>query len=220
MQVTRYDFRHAVNAFFELSEDTAREILPKHLQPLEHQHGVAILAVTAFDFSDSMIGPYGEIFMAIIVPPVVRAGRPFPLSALYPFIIGTSTAAAREHAIERWHLPLYPSDITVDFVEKNGSIDVHAHEAGRPILDLTVGEHGWEEAEQLYQAFMTDPQGRYMVDVRLKGSITEHEDQTGSGTFHDHPMCGQLADGDLPPTPFRELWMKDGCQLFDELSKL
>ena len=219
MQVTRYDFRHAVNAFFELSEDAARAILPKHLQPLEHQAGVAILGVTAFDFTDSLIGPYGEIFMAIIVPPMVRPGQLFPVAAFYPFIIGTSTAAAREHAIERWRLPLYPNDITVDFLEKDGMIDVRAREGDRPIVDFSVGEHGWEDTEQLYQAFMKDPEGRYMVNVRLKGRLTEHEEQTGTGTFYDHPMCEKLAEGEIPSAPFRELWMKDGCQLFDELLK-
>lgn len=219
MQVTRYDFRHAVNAFFELPEETAQEILPKHLQPLEHQHGVAILGVTAFDFTDSLVGPYQEIFLAIIVPPLVSPGLPFPVSALYPFVIGTSTAAARDHAIERWHLPLYPNDIAVDFEGTDERIAVHAREGDRPILDFTVGEHGWEDADQLYQAFMIDAGGRYMVNVRLRGNLSEHEDQTGDGVFHDHPLCGKLVGADIPTTPFRELWMRNGCQLFDELQK-
>jgi hypothetical protein len=219
MQITRYDFRHSVNAFFELPEDTAREILPKHLQPLEYQAGVAILSVSAFDFTESMVGAYTEIFLSIIVPPLVLPGRPFPAFALYPFIIATSTAAARNHAVERWHLPLHPGDITVEFVEKNGGMDVHAREGDRPILDLSVSEHGWEDTEQLYQAFMKDAQGRYMVDVRLRGRRSEHEEQTGSVTFHDHPMCELLVGEDVETRPFRELWMQNGRQLFEELSK-
>jgi hypothetical protein len=220
MQVTRYDFKEAVNAFFELPEETAREIIPKHLQPMEHQHGLAILGVTAFDFTDSLVGPYHEIFMSVIVPPMVLPGRPFPVSAFYPLIIGTSTAAARDHAIERWHLPLYPNDIAVEFALGDGKIDVRAREGDTPILDFTVTEHGWENGEQLYQAFMVDAKGRYTVDVRHKGRLSEHEEQAGRLTFHEHPMCGDLVNSDIAPAPFREIWMRDGCQLFDELQKL
>lgn len=219
MQITRYDFKHSVNAFFEISEDAAREILPKHLQPLEHQAGVAILSVSAFDFTESMVGSYTELFLSIIVPPLVLPGRPFPVFALYPFIIGASTKAARDHAIERWHLPLYPNDVDVAFEEKGGTIDVHATDGNRPIFDLSISDHDWEDTEQLYQAFMKDPQGRYMVDVRLKGTYSEHEEQTGSAVFHDHPICKPLIEDDIHPVPFRELWMKHGCQLFDELAK-
>jgi hypothetical protein len=219
MQITRYDFRHSVNAFFELPEEAAREILPKHLQPLEHQAGSAILSVSAFDFTESLVGAYTEMFLSIIVPPLVLPGRPFPASALYPFIIGASTAAARDHAIERWHLPLHPKDVSVEFAEHDGKMDVRAIEGDRPIFDLSVSEHGWEDTEQLYQAFMKDADGRYMVTVRLRGRLSEHEEQTGSVTFHDHPICAKLMGEDIESIPFRELWMQNGCQLFDELTR-
>ncbi|MCY4646449.1 MAG: hypothetical protein OXE73_06200, partial [Gammaproteobacteria bacterium] len=69
MPLTRYHYSEAVSAFFEIATSDARRILPPHLQPLEVQHEASILAVTAFDFTDSMVGPYQEIVLSVIVPP-------------------------------------------------------------------------------------------------------------------------------------------------------
>ena len=54
MPLTRYHYSQAVSAFFEMPTSDARRILPPHLQPLEVQHECSILAITAFDFTDSM----------------------------------------------------------------------------------------------------------------------------------------------------------------------
>ena len=99
MSVTRYDFSQAVSAFYEMPTELTRVLLPRHLQPLEAHHGSSIFAVTAFDFTESMVGPYQEIVLAVIVPPLIEPGGDFPKSAFYPFLLGTSTAESRAHAI-------------------------------------------------------------------------------------------------------------------------
>jgi hypothetical protein len=165
MPLTKYKFSNAVNAFFEMPTETATALLPKHLQPLELRHDSSILAVTAFHFTESMVGDYHEAVLAVIVPPMVKPGGVFPKSAYFPFLVGTSTKASREHAIERWHLPHYMADIHVDLVEKDGAVDVLVHEKDRPIVDFRITAHKWSIVDQLYQCFMIDErealQGRH-----------------------------------------------------------
>ena len=103
MEYTRYGFAQAVAAFFEMPTADARKLLPPHLQPLEVQHTRSILAITAFEFTESMVGSYNEIVLSIIVPPRVEVGQVLPKAAFFPFIVGTTTDSSREHAIERWH---------------------------------------------------------------------------------------------------------------------
>jgi len=220
MSVTKYGFTTAVSAFFEMETDLAAALLPPHLQPLETQRGTGIFAVTAFDFTESMVGAYQEIVLAVIVPPVVRPDVQFPKSAFYPFLLGTSTKASREHAIERWCLPHYMADVGIDFREEKHRISVRVHEGGDPILDLEVSDHRWEQADDLYQAFMIDGKRNLKVDIHMHGNFSEHEEEKGSIVLHEHPMTERLDPEEIEAVPFRELWMRGGMQTFEELETL
>jgi hypothetical protein len=167
-----------------------------------------------------MVGPYQEIVLAVIVPPIVQPGSAFPKSAFYPFLLGTSTPSSREHAIERWHLPHYMADVGVDFAEKNGALAVHVREGKREILDLHIGSHKWAKADDLYQAFMADDDGNFKVDIHMRGVFSEHEEERGKIALHRHPMTEALDADEIESVPFRELWMKDGMQTFEELETL
>jgi hypothetical protein len=220
MPVTQYHFSNAVSGYFEMPRDNAREILPPHLHPLEIRHGESVLAVTAFEFTKSLVGPYRELFLAVIVPPLVRHGEPMPKSAMYPFMLATTTADARTHAIERWHLPHYMKNVSIDFEEAGKRVTVRVRDDGAPILDLAVSAHSWTKADDLYQAFMTEDPARYKVDVRMNGRFTQHEEETGELTLHDHPAYTRLRINEVAAYPFREIWMKDGVQTFDELETM
>jgi hypothetical protein len=220
MPLTIYEFSEAINGFFEMPAEHARKLLPSHLPPLEKQHETAVFAVTAFDFTGSEVGHYQELVLAVIVPPVVESGGAFPQSAFHPFTVATSTKASREHAIERWHLPHYMADIGVDFAIDGDRISARAFEGERPILDISISAHRWEKVDHLYQCFMTDDSGRYKVDMNLQGDFTDHEEETGSLTLHDHPMTEALVDAEIESFPFREMWMRAGRQVFQELETL
>ncbi|MCH9025630.1 MAG: hypothetical protein IIA05_00760 [Proteobacteria bacterium] len=220
MPLTKYEFSQTASAFFEIPTEMAMPLLPKPLQTLESHHGSSIFAVTAFDFTESIIGAYQEVVMSIIVPPLIRQSSEFPKSAFYPFVLATSTAEARAHALERWHLPHHTMDIAIDFSEQNGSLAVTVREGDAPIVDFTVTEHQWEDVDHLYQCNMKDDSGRYKVDIHMQGNFCEHEEERGSLTLHDHPMCAGLDPGEITDYPFRELWMKRGRQLFEELETL
>jgi hypothetical protein len=220
MPLTRYEFRIAVSAFFEMSTKVARGLLPPHLQPLELRHGRGVFSLTAFDFTGSMVGRYQEVVLAVIAPPMVKPGDVLPKAAFYPFLVGTSTEESRQHAIERWHLPHYMSNIAVEFNESGGKVEVKVSEGDKPILDYTVNEHKWLEVDHLYQSFMIDNEKKFKADIHMKGSFTEHEEESGELEFHDHPMCEPIKDAEIESYPFRELWMKNGVQTFQELETL
>jgi hypothetical protein len=220
MPLTKYHFKNAANGFFEMPRDNARDILPPHLQPMEIRHGQGVFAVTAFDFTDSMVGPYTEVVLAVIVPPLLKPADPMPKSAFYPFLVATSTTAARDHAIERWHLPHYMRDIDVDFEEADGRMKARVHEGQDPIVEFTISAHAWTDTDDLYQSFMHTETQRFKANVHMNGRFTEHEEETGELILHNHPMCELLRIDEIASYPFREMWMKDGVQTFEELETI
>ena len=114
-ELTRYGYRaRAVSGFFEFPTENARRILPSHLEPIEVHHGTSIFAMTAFDFNESSVGPYGEVVMAVIV--VARSSSPASACRSRRSTrtwSATTTKAARDHAIERWHLPHWMEDVEI-----------------------------------------------------------------------------------------------------------
>ena len=220
MPMTRYRFRHAVGAFLEVPTEDAAHCLQGRHAPFEVNHGIGVLAVSAFDFLGSDVGAYRELVLSIVTPPHIAGDGWWPRSALFPFMVGTSSAASRHHAIERWRLPHYMHDIEVDFVGGTDAMHVRAHEQGRPIVELEVCAGAWTRTHQLYQMFASADDRVFTADVRMEGLSSEHEEETGRVVFHDHPMCVRLAGADIAARPFRELWQRNGVQSIESLQLL
>ncbi len=220
MSLTRYGYSNAINGFFEFPTDNARRLLPRHLEPVELHHGTSIFAMTCFEFTESMVGPYGEVVMAVIVSPLVKPGERLPKSAFYPYQVGTTTKAARDHAIERWHLPHWMEDVEIDFERGPGKLGARVRAGGAPVADLNVYDHSWSPVSHLYQSFMKDDSGAYLAHIEMQGEQSEHEDERGSLKLYDHPFNAGLVIEDVLDTPFREIWMRNGQQLFDPLKQL
>lgn len=220
MEYTYYGFSNAVSAFFEMPTADARKLLPAHLQPLEVQHTRSILSITAFHFTESMVGEYNEIVLSVIVPPRVEPGKQLPKAAFFPFIVGTTTDASREHAIERWHLPHYMKAIGIDLKPGDDAMEVSVHEDGRPILDMTVTSHEFMPVRDLYNSFMMDGNDRYKVNIYMEGPHAEHEEERGRLTLHEHEMTQGLTIPDVSETAFREQWLRGGLQTFEEMERI
>jgi hypothetical protein len=217
---TRYGYRDALSGFFEFPTENARKILPPTLEPVELHHGASIFSITAFDFTESLVGPYGELVMSVIVVPLVKPGERLPKSAFYPYRVATTTRAAREHAIERWHLPHYMQDIDLNWERGDGHVTIHATDAGGPMVDMTITEHEWSNVEHPYQSFMNDEDGFYTSNIIMAGQFSENEEERGGITIHSQGMTDLLDQWDVNVTPFRELWMKNGLQTFHPLQQL
>ncbi len=219
MPITRYGYRDAISGFFEFPTDNARRVLPRGFEPFEAHHGTSIFAVTIFDFDESEVGEYGEVVYAVIVPPLVREGR-LPKSAFFPWQVATTTKAARDHAIERWHLPHWPDDVQVELVRENGRTTAKVGVEGSPALEMTITDYSWQPVSHLYQSFQKDDSGTYMANILFEGEKSEHEEEAGKIVLHDNPFNRDLVLSEVYDVPFREQWMRRGCQLFDPLLKL
>jgi hypothetical protein len=220
IQYTYYGFEKCVGAFFEMSTSEARKVLPPHLEPLEKQHERSIFAITAFHFTESEVGEYDEVVLAVIVPPIVEPGKPLPKAAMYPFMVATSTEAAREHAIERWRLPHIMKDLQIDFVESEGQMKVEVRDEGAPVLDLVVTEFESVPAKNQYCVFTVGEDERFKVNIYMEAPHSEHEEERGRLTLYDHPFMGGIDPAEIDSYPFREEWYKKGLQTFEELETL
>ncbi len=220
MAQTVYRFKTCVGAMFEMSTADALRLLPPHLQPLEIQHTRSILAVMAFQFTDSEVGAYDEVVLSVVTPPRVVPGQAVPMAGFFPFMVGTSTEASRLHAIERWHLPHHMADLDFTFRDEDGRMEVAVDEGSEPVLRLTVTEHGFEPAVRPYHCFMVDGQERFKVNITMEALHSQHEDEKGSLVLFEHPMTQGLDFSEVATTPFREEWYRAGIQTFDQVERI
>jgi hypothetical protein len=220
MFLTRYEFQRCVGAMFEMSTARAREILPHHLQPLEVQHTRSVLAVLAFQFSDSEVGPYDEVVLSVVTPPRMEAGKPLPSAAFYPFMLATSTEAARQHAIERWHLPHLMKDLSFSFQAEEERTRIEVSDGESPVLELTVTNHVFQPVKMLYHCFMVNGDERLKVNIFMAAEHSQHEEETGELVLHDHPLTAALSGADVSPFPFREECYGEGVQTFEEVETI
>ncbi len=221
-EYTYYGFRNCVGAFFEMPTSDARKLLPSHLEPLEMQHERSILALTCFEFTESEVGHYFEIVLAVIVPPMVEPGKPLPKAAFFPFCVGTSSEASRLHAIERWHLPHYMSDLDITMTESTDAMEVTVRDGDTPVLDFTVTKHEYAPTKNLYNAFTVEDgaDSKFKANIYMEAPHSEHEEENGSLTLHEHPMTEGLTIDDVNTYPFREQWYQAGMQTFEPLLEL
>jgi hypothetical protein len=221
LSLTRYGYRNAINGFFEFPTENARRVLPRGIEPVEIHHGSSVLAVTVFHFTESEVGEYGEVVFAVLSPPLVEDGR-VPQGAFFPWQVATTTRASREQAIERWHLPHWMEDVEVDFEPGSDgrSLATLVKADGSPALEMTITDHSWEKVSHLYQSFQQDDDQRYMCNILFEGDKSEHEEETGSIKLFDHPFNKDIDISEVYEKPFREMWMREGHQLFDPLRTL
>lgn len=220
MSLTQYFYRTAISGFFEYPTEHARRLLPAHLEPVEVHHGTSIFSLAAFEFTDSMVGGYGEVVLSVIAVPIVKAGERLPKAAYYPYLVGTTTKAARDHAIERWHLPHWMDDVAITFFQEARHATVRVAADGADVAEMTIAEHSWNGVNHLYQCFMRDGDGAYLANLTMEGEQSEHEEETGRLRLCDHPFHKDLALSEVSDVPFREVWMRNGVQSFEPLIQL
>ncbi len=220
MPVTRYGFRHAVSVFSRMPTTAVARLLPPHVRPLEVQHGCGVVGVNAFDFTESPVGPYQEIAVVVVVPPLPTEGGMFPKAAFYPVRVATTSRRGLMHRRDAWRLPCREGTVEIAFQDLGDKINVYVYEDDDPIVDFTVSCRKWNPVDQAYQMFMTGDDRTWKADFRLSGPLSVHEEERGHVTMHRHPFWDGLDREEIEAIPFRELWMKDGVQSFAEIESL
>jgi hypothetical protein len=215
--VGSYRFHTGVSAFFEMATTDARAVLPDHLEPIEVRHQRSVMAVNAFLFDDSVVGPYTEVMFAVIVPPLVAAWGQHAKAGLYPFLAATSSEEARRIKAERFHFPYHDQNIDAQFIETPDRVRIRVSGAGAPILDLSVTPGSWETTTHILQGFMMNGEERLRTMMQISGDYTVHENEGGEMTLFPHPITNDLLRQEVSPHPFREHWFKNGTEVFHKL---
>ena len=217
MPVGSYRFHTGVGAFFEMAPADARALLPDHLNPIETHHQKGILSVTAFLFDDSVVGPYSEIMLSVIVPPMVTDWGEHAKGGFFPFLAATSSAEARRIKAERFHFPYHDQDIDAQFIETDDRMRVRVFGGGDPVLDMSVTAVGWYNTSHLLQGFMMNGEERLRTTLQISSDYTVHELEQGGMTLFPHEMTAPHPLGEVAEYPFREHWFKNGTETFHKV---
>ena len=138
-----YDLR-AINTVFTVETGNLKKILPHpNFKPIELWPGTAMLAIAAFEYLDTSIGPYNEIGIAIPIkfPP----GFVFPIFSALPMMFKNSfsvyvhhllvtTEIAYQGGVHFYNYPKFLSEII--FQDQNDNLDVTLKEKGDLILKI------------------------------------------------------------------------------------
>jgi hypothetical protein len=112
-------------------------------------------------------------------------------------------------------------DVEIEFDRSQaGRTTARVTADGSLALELTVTEHSWQPVSHLYQSFQKDDSGAYLANILFEGEKSEHEEESGRVVLQDNAFNKDIVISEVYETPFRELWMRRGCQLFDPLAKL
>ena len=137
-------------AFFSASSERVRAMMPSpRLHPVKLPGGRAMVAIAAFRYLETSIGPYGEV--AVVVPAVFGDRPPPPilpglLEARYPGFgavvlhLPVTALVARDAGRGQWGYPKFVADM--HFTRSPETIGVRLSEGERHILTLDVPRRG------------------------------------------------------------------------------
>lgn len=83
-QVVQYHISNGINCIFEIPTEAARQYLPAGIEPVEANHGVSLIGITMFDFSESPAGPYQELVVSLYAVPRLGIMDQHPHAAVTP----------------------------------------------------------------------------------------------------------------------------------------
>ena len=133
-----------ITAIFTAKTSGLKKLLPHaNFKPIEIWPGTGMLGITAFEYSDTSIGPYNEI--AIAVPVKFPPGFVFPgLSAIasmrknffsvYIHHLPVTTEIALRGGIHFWNYPKFLAEIT--FQDRGQNLEVTLKEKDELILKM------------------------------------------------------------------------------------
>ncbi len=186
---------------------------PSHLEPVELHHGTSIFSMTAFDFTESEVGPYGEVVMSVIVSPLVKPRRALPEVRLLP-LPGGDHHPGRPRAR---HRALAPAALDggrgrSSFSERRAAITAQVRggrrarrraDHHRPLLGPGVATST--------SRFMKDDEGAYLANITMEG--TAERARGGDAAARPSTSIPSTARSssieDVYDVPFREMWMRE-----------
>ncbi|BAT71271.1 hypothetical protein TST_0463 [Thermosulfidibacter takaii ABI70S6] len=135
--------------FFSASLDKVKSLMPcKDLYPVPLNKNRAVVGIAAFNYTETTIGPYGELGIAI---PVVYGKNPIPLIPLLReandrgfgmlvMHLPVTNKTAMEAGIQEWGYPKFVADMEFTITPEFGQCRLH--EGDKHILTLRVPRKG------------------------------------------------------------------------------
>jgi hypothetical protein len=199
-------------AFFSCDGEAARAAMPsERLHPVRLPGGRAIVAVAAFNYLDTSIGPYGEVG---VVVPAVYGRHPAPpllpglFEARWPGFgtvvlhLPVTRQVARDAGRGQWGYTKFVADM--DFRITPERLRCRLRDGQQPILTLRVPRGG-----------LTLPDGKPLVTYSVRDGALLRTTVAQRGTARsalrprgaslelgDHPLADTLRELDAAPRPF------------------
>jgi hypothetical protein len=194
---------------FGAALEPVRALLPcDDLYPVTLPDGRATVAILAFNYFETSIGPYGEIGIAVpctygrAAPPLVPLG----LEARYPgwggFVahLPVTSLVARDGGRVIFGYTKFVADM--EFEKRPAYQQVRMFEAGAHILTLTVKQQGLPIKDNRPLITYSVRDGQLLKTTIPTRAVYQLGLTPGSGTLElgDHPVAGQLRDLDISTT--------------------
>lgn len=186
---------------FGADESAVRALFPTpRLQPVRVSPGRAVVAVAAFNYLETGVGPYGEIAVSPLctfdraAPPMLplATGAVGGMSGFVAHLPVTSRIA-REAGRRVWGYPKFVADMDFDLAPEHQAVTLS--EDGRDILRLSVPIGGAVRLERTPLTTYTVREGRLIrTRVEMHGHVATSVGRHAGGLeLGDHPLGRELS---------------------------
>ncbi|MFC2023673.1 acetoacetate decarboxylase family protein [Chloroflexota bacterium] len=198
-------------AIFGASFDPARALLPSDdLYPVTLPDGRAMVAVLAFNYHRTSIGPYGEVAIAILCThgrqappllPLALEGR-FPGWGAFILHLPVTSLLARDGGRVIYGFAKFVADM--DFEQRPAYQRVRLSEGESHILTLTVQQSGLPIKDNRPLITYSVLDGELLRTTVPSRAVYQVGLTPGSGTLElgDHHIADQLRELDISTTAF------------------
>lgn len=192
---------------FAADHDAVRRLLPStRLRPLRLHRGRAAVAVVAYNYLETSVGPYGEIGISPLctldrgAPPLLglAEGYRHGFSGFVAHLPVTSRIA-REAGRRVWGYPKFVADMAFEFLPERQAVTLT--ENGQEILRLEVSRSGRVALERTPLTTYSVLDGRLMRTAVHTRAHVATALRGGELALGAHPIGRGLADLGLSATP-------------------
>ena len=214
--------------YFSATFKAVKEIMPSHnLHPLMLPNGRAVVAIAAYNYIDTTVGPYGEVAVAI---PVVYGKKPGRLSSIpalikesnYPNFgalvhhLPVTKIIARDAGRGEWGYTKFVADMT--FHATPEAFNCTMGEKETHILDLHVPRQGIRMRDKKPLTTYSVREGKLIKTVIKHQGLkrVQLRPQNAFIRWGDHPVSQSVKDLGISEKPFMSMYYVERSAILPE----
>ncbi|MDO8572488.1 MAG: hypothetical protein Q7S11_01810 [bacterium] len=173
----------ATMSFFPASYTKVEQLIGnKRIFPMKIFPGVAILAVTVFDYMDAPVGPYREI--ALSVPSTIDKKIPilpllfdslFSNFGFYTLLLIMNTDLGIQHSKDVFGYPTFNKKVTIDIENDKSFVKINAYSAEEQIFSMKM--EGFKTyhpmQDKKYNTFFANNNELHKVEMVVDAYVAE-----------------------------------------------